>query len=141
MWAICQLVPRVPQARVYKAWNVAVRNHEDSDYLNLASDILASGKNSRLYKRLVYEEQIATDVAAFVWLREIGGLFVMWATAQPGQDLAFASAPATDQHFLLRRNAVNHLPDLLNTGKLADCRLGNRQRVGFRVDNHFRFRE
>ncbi len=78
---------RVPQARVYKVWAVAPFGDPDLEYLDMAGDVLATGKNSRLYKRLVYEDQIATDVVAGVFGRELGGLFFMWATAQPGQDL------------------------------------------------------
>ncbi len=58
------------------------------DHLDLASDVLAGGKTSRLYKRLVYDEQIATDVAAFISPREIGSQFCIVATAKPGGDLA-----------------------------------------------------
>ncbi|MBZ0115080.1 MAG: insulinase family protein, partial [Thermoanaerobaculia bacterium] len=79
---------RVPQARIYKAWNVAEWGNPDVDSLDLLAQILANGKSSRLYKRLVYDDQIATDVTAFNWTRELGGLFVMFATAQPGGDLA-----------------------------------------------------
>src|SRR6266498_4112912 len=43
---------------------------------------------ARIYKRLVYDEQIATDVVAYVDLREIGGQLVIRATAKPGGDLA-----------------------------------------------------
>ncbi|NNF51308.1 MAG: insulinase family protein, partial [Gammaproteobacteria bacterium] len=78
---------RVPQARVYKVWAVAPFGDPDLEYLDMAGDVLATGKNSRLYKRLVYEDQIATDVVAGVFGRELGGLFFVWATAQPGQDL------------------------------------------------------
>ena len=78
---------RVPQARVYKVWAVAPYGDPDLEYLDMAGDVLATGKNSRLYKRLVYEDQIATDVVAGVFGRELGGLFFVWATAQPGQDL------------------------------------------------------
>jgi zinc protease len=52
------------------------------------SRVLASGKTSRLYKRLVYDEQIATDVSAYVDPREISGQFGIVATARPGGDLA-----------------------------------------------------
>ena len=45
--------------------------------LDLLASVLASGKTSRLYKRLVYDDQIATDVSAFQWSREIAGLFVV----------------------------------------------------------------
>jgi zinc protease len=60
----------------------------EADYLSLLSDVLSSGKSSRLYKRLVYDDQTATDVSAYVNMREIGGLFVVEATARPGIDLA-----------------------------------------------------
>ena len=79
---------RVPQARLYKVWNVPGWGTAESDYLTLVGDLLSSGKSSRLYKRLVYDDQIATDVSAYVDLREIGGLFVIEATARPGTDLA-----------------------------------------------------
>src|SRR6266446_6395177 len=79
---------RVPQARIYKEWNIPEYGSADADYLDLGTDVLAAGKTSRLYKRLVYDEQIATDVAAYVDLREIGGQLVIRATAKPGGDLA-----------------------------------------------------
>ena len=79
---------RVPQARVYKVWNVPGWGTADGDDLNLLGNLLSSGKSSRLYKRLVYDEQIATGVSASPDLREIGGLFVIQATAKPGGDLA-----------------------------------------------------
>src|SRR2546430_5620032 len=59
----------------------------EADYLDLVSDVLSSGKSSRFYKRLVYDDQIATDANAFVSLAEIGGQFRVQATARPGQDL------------------------------------------------------
>ncbi|HEU5303904.1 MAG TPA: pitrilysin family protein, partial [Gemmatimonadales bacterium] len=79
---------RVPQARIYKVWNIPAWGAADADYLNLVSDVLSSGKTSRLYKRLVYDDQTATEVRAYVDLREIGSLFVIEATARPGIELA-----------------------------------------------------
>jgi len=78
---------RVPQARIYKVWNIPEYGSADADYLDLVSDCLSSGKSSRFYKRLVYEDQIATDAAAFVDLKEIGGQFRVQATARAGQSL------------------------------------------------------
>jgi zinc protease len=78
---------RVPQARVYRVWNVPQWGSEAGDYLDLAGDVLSSGKNSRLYKRLVYDEQIATDVGAGVDGMEIAGLFEIVVTAKPGVEL------------------------------------------------------
>ena len=78
---------RVPLPRLYKVWNIPQWGSADADYLNLVSDVLSVGKNSRLYKRLVYEDQIATGVSAYVDLREIAGQFTIVATAQQGVDL------------------------------------------------------
>lgn len=82
-----QVQDRVPQARIYKIWNVPQFSSADADYLDLVSDILSSGKTSRFYKRLVYDDQIATNANAFVNLNEIGGQFYAQATARPGQGL------------------------------------------------------
>jgi zinc protease len=79
---------RVPQAKIYKVWNIPGWGTEDGEYLDLVGDVLSTGKTSRLYKRLVYDEQIATDVSASLDLREIGGLFVIEASARPGVELA-----------------------------------------------------
>ena len=79
---------RVPQARIYKVWNIPGWGTAEGDYLNLISNVLSSGKTSRLYKRLVYDEQIATDVSASLDLREIGGVFVIEATARSGTPLS-----------------------------------------------------
>jgi zinc protease len=79
---------RVPQARIYKVWNIPYFGSADADYLNLVANILSQGRTSRFYKRLVYEDQIATDASARAELREIGGQFVVRATARPGQDLS-----------------------------------------------------
>ncbi|MGD0791439.1 MAG: pitrilysin family protein [Terriglobales bacterium] len=79
---------RVPQARIYKVWNIPEYGSADGDYLGLVSDCLSSGKSSRFYKRLVYEDQIATEAVAFTDLGEIGGQFFVRATARPGQSVA-----------------------------------------------------
>src|SRR5277367_3998087 len=78
---------RVPQARIYKVWNIPEFGSADGDYLDMVSDILANGKTSRLYKRLVYDDQIATNTVAFADTSEIAGQFEIQVTARPGQDL------------------------------------------------------
>jgi zinc protease len=79
---------RVPAARVIKIWNVPPTGSEDTDRLELVARVLASGKNSRLYKRLVYDDRIASSVQAYLDDREIASLFRIEATTQPGGDLA-----------------------------------------------------
>jgi zinc protease len=88
---------RVPQARLHMVWNIPEYGAPDATYLDLTTDVLAQGKNSRLYKRLVYEDQIATDVSAYLDSREIAGQVVIRATAQPGGDLAKVEAAIQDE--------------------------------------------
>jgi len=79
---------RVSQARIYKVWNVPGWGTGCADKLDLVSSILADGKTSRLYKRLVYDDQLATSVSAYIAPREIAGIFEIQADARPGVDLA-----------------------------------------------------
>lgn len=88
---------RVPQARIYKVWNVPEWGSEEIAYLDLASDVLSSGKVSRFYKRLVYEDQIATDVAAFYSPGEIGSQFIIQATVKPGGSLEEVEAALNEE--------------------------------------------
>ncbi len=83
---------RVPQARIYKVWNVPPLGTLEYNLLSIVDRVLTEGKTSRLYKRLVYEDRIATDVNFLLDGREIGSQVVIYATAQPGQTL-----PAVEQ--------------------------------------------
>jgi zinc protease len=74
---------RVPQPRLQKVWNVPAWGTKEAEQLQLLSDILASGKSSRLYKRIVYDEQLATSVSAYIETREIGSQFYISADAKP----------------------------------------------------------
>ena len=79
---------RVELPRLYLAWmSPSMFAHEDAE-LDLAADILANGKTSRLYRRLVYELRAATDVSAAQNSREAGGFVQVAATAAPGRTLA-----------------------------------------------------
>ena len=78
---------RVSQARIYKVWNIPQWGTAEFQYLKLLTNVLASGKTSRLYKRLVYDDQIATNVNSYLDEREIASQFYIEATAKPGDDL------------------------------------------------------
>ncbi len=93
---------RVPQARVYQVWNIPGWGTEALDTLDIASTILSNGKTARLYRRLVYEDQIATDAGAFVLPRELGGLFIVQASVVPGGNVAAVEKALSEelQNFL-----------------------------------------
>src|SRR6202007_2718013 len=69
-------------------WNIPEYGQADTDYLDLASDVLSEGKDSRLYKRLVYDRQIAPSVNSGVNESEIGSQFLIITSAKPGGSLA-----------------------------------------------------
>ncbi|MEK6768263.1 MAG: pitrilysin family protein [Gemmatimonadota bacterium] len=81
------LEDRVQLPRVYNAWHSVRAFAQDDAALNALGDVLASGKSSRLYRRLVYELQIANQVAAFQDAGRLDGKFEIVATARPGHDL------------------------------------------------------
>jgi zinc protease len=82
-----QFEDRVELPRLYLAWlTPAMFAAGDAD-LDLATDLLANGKTSRLYRRLVFDERIATDVSASQNSREIAGYTQITATAAPGHTL------------------------------------------------------
>ena len=83
-----RLEDRVELPRLYLAWLTPAMFAEGDADLDLVCDILANGKTSRLYRRLVFEERIATDVSASQNSREIGGYVQIASTAAPGHTLA-----------------------------------------------------
>ena len=79
------ITDRVQLPRLYLAW-LTPRHFEPGDAaLDMVADILAGGKNSRLYKRLVYDMQIAQDVSAFQASAALSSSFQIIATPRPGQ--------------------------------------------------------
>lgn len=78
---------RVAQPRLYRVWNVSDHASADTDRLQLFGQVLAGDKNSRLYRRLVIDEKLATDVSADVRNRELGGQFMVVADVKPGGDI------------------------------------------------------
>jgi zinc protease len=81
------LEDRVELPRLYLAWLTPPMFEPGDAELDLATDLLANGKTSRLYRRLVYDERIATDVSASQNSREIAGFVQLAATAAPGHTL------------------------------------------------------
>ncbi len=73
--------------RIYLGWHTPPLHKPGDAELDILANILSSGKNSRLYKSLVYEKQIAQDVTAHQGSNEIGSTFQIVATAKPGHSL------------------------------------------------------
>jgi zinc protease len=82
------LEDRVELPRLYLAWHSSALFAAGDAELDLVAEVLSAGKTSRLYRALVYEQRIATEVAASQNSREAGSFFQIVATAAPGRTLA-----------------------------------------------------
>jgi zinc protease len=97
------LTDRVRLPRVYLGWLTPALYEPGDAALDVVSSILSDGKNSRLYKRLVYDTQMAQDVSAFQQSGALGSSFLIVATARPGQDIAAIQAAIDEEIERLRR--------------------------------------
>jgi len=88
---------QVPQARIYKVWNVPPVYTRDAEMLDLTAQVLGSGRTSRFYKRLVVQDQLASSVEVQNEGNEIAGQFNIVATARPGVELAKLEAALDDE--------------------------------------------
>jgi zinc protease len=73
--------------RLYLSWSTGIAYSEDDAALDILSDLLTGSKNSRLYKTLVFEKEIAQDISAFQFSGKYAGHFTIVATAKPGYKL------------------------------------------------------
>jgi zinc protease len=97
------LTDRVALPRLYLAW-LTPRLYAPGDAaLDMVSSVLSSGKNSRLYKRLVYDTQIAQDVQAFQQSAALGSSFMIIATARRGHTAAELQKAIDEELDKLRR--------------------------------------
>jgi zinc protease len=96
------LEDRVELPRLYLAWPGPPLFAPGDAELDLAADLVANGRTSRLYRRLIHERRVATEVMAGQSSRELGGLFQIVATAAPGHRLADVHAVVLEELEALR---------------------------------------
>jgi zinc protease len=82
-----RLTDRAGLARLFMNWLTVPLFAPDDAELDALADVLAGDKTSRLYRRLVRDQQIAQDVSASQRSGEIGGAFNITVTARPGKEL------------------------------------------------------
>ncbi|PYQ81962.1 MAG: insulinase family protein [Acidobacteria bacterium] len=107
---------RVELPRLYFAWLTPAMFADGDADLDLATDLLANGKTSRLYRRLVFEQRIATDVSASQNSREIAGYAQITATAAPDHALDEIEAVIVDE--IARLAAEGPTDDEIDRGRV-----------------------
>jgi zinc protease len=98
------LKDRVALPRLYLSW-LTPRLYAPGDAaLDVVSSVLAGGKNSRLYKRLVYDTQMAQDVFAVQQSAALGSSFLIVSTARPGRTIEDIQKAIDEEMERLRRD-------------------------------------
>jgi len=109
---------RVQLPRLYLTWVTPAHFAPGDAELDVLSSLLAGGKNSRLYKRLVYDLQIAQDVTAFQASKSLNSEYQIVVTARPDAPLdrirtivdeelrTLQQTPASDREF---QRAINQI--------------------------------
>jgi predicted Zn-dependent peptidase len=88
---------RVPQARIYRSWNVAEFGNPDVERLQLVAQVLGGSRTSRLNTRLVHEERLVDSVSAFMSDNQLGGNFILVAQVKQGVDPAVVEAAMDEE--------------------------------------------
>jgi zinc protease len=94
---IVEVKDRVPQERTYFAWHTPGYFDNGDAELELTATILTDGLSARLNKALLYDRQLASNVAGFQSGQPLSGAFILWATARPGADLNQIEQIVTDE--------------------------------------------
>ena len=88
---------RVPQTRIYRVWNAPAFGSLEADQLDVVANILGGGKNSRLYKTLVYDKQLATNVSVGNQAFELASMFTIEIDVRPGVEEAEVERVLNDE--------------------------------------------
>jgi predicted Zn-dependent peptidase len=126
---------RVPLPRHFFGFRAPVLGDPRYDALEVASQILAGGKGSRLYRRLVRDDKVAQDVAFFA-LGLVGGASIAagQATVRPGIDPALVERVFEEELERLGREPVTD-DELVRARALIETyELEALQRVDERAD-------
>lgn len=135
------LIDRVQNPMVAMCWHAPKAYADGTAELDLLAEVLASGNDSRLYRRLVEKERIATEVSADYDGLALGGLFTITVLGVPGVDLGRIEAIVDEELGRVTRDGV--VADELERRKVGRevATLAQLQSVGRKADllNHYEF--
>lgn len=101
------IVQEVPLARVYQAYRIPPYGDDDFYAALVASYVLAHGRASLLYRKLIREQRAAQDVVAYAFPIVVGAsMLVVWSTALPE-----TSADSLEEMLLLNVESLAHVSD------------------------------
>jgi len=89
------------------AWHAPPTGHADAEALDVASQVLSTGRTSRLYRRLVYEEQKALYASGGYWELRRAGVFYAMAGVRPGESVEEVEALFLGEIAKLREEPID----------------------------------
>ncbi|MFO1014004.1 MAG: pitrilysin family protein [Caulobacteraceae bacterium] len=98
--------PNVPLPAVVITWPAPAASSPDAPALKVLDAILTSGKSSRLFNSLVYDQQIAVEIFSDADLREQPGMFYVGALMSEGESVDKGEAALLAQVAALRDRPV-----------------------------------
>lgn len=99
----------VPNSAIYKAWRMCDRQSPDYHAYDMASDILSNGNSSRLYRRLVQEDGLFSEINAYITGDLDPGLFVVSGKLNDGVAVEQGEAAIADEIERLREQPADSL--------------------------------
>ena len=81
-----EMQDRVPQARIYRVYHLPPWGDRELHDVELFAEVLTGSKSGPLDRRLVFENEVATEVSAFVWDKEMASNLFVIVTVRPGVD-------------------------------------------------------
>lgn len=73
-----KLEDRIEDNRLYLAWPTVSQAHPDSYALDVLSEVLFGGQGTRLSDAMYYDKSVLSDLGAFSYTPEIGGMFIVY---------------------------------------------------------------
>ena len=101
-----EMVAGVELPRVFVSWPTPASLTQADAELDLLASVLSSGKTSRLYKRMVYDDRIAQDVRAYQASSQLASVFEIVATAAPGHTTEELLKAIDDELAKLRAGSI-----------------------------------
>lgn len=127
-----QIADKVPQARVYRVWNVAQAGSVDADRLQLLAQVLGGSRSSRLDQRLLHKDKLVDNVSASMMASQLSSGFMISATIKQGVDPAKVEAAIDEEvKALLRDGPTQAELDQARTVLKADFIRGVERIGGF----------
>ncbi len=89
------------------AWRAPPSGHPDSEPLDVLSQILSGGRSSRLYRRLIYTDQVALSAHGGYWEWADAGVFYAYASVRPGEPVERVEDLLLEEIAKLREDPVD----------------------------------